>query len=261
MVAHALDGYDDDAALSARQRLWEFQHPPFDLVNWVLHLCDVVSDHCVLDVGCGNGHYLSALGRRGVAAVGCDQSLGMVRRAMPAAVVNADVVALPFVSGAFDVVLAAHVLYHVDDRAAAVDEMRRVLAPGGVCVAVTNGRRHLLTLHTLIERAVHPHSPEWTMRTPATRAFSLENGAAQLALGFADVTLVRPSEHATVRLRDAAIAADYVASLESFYRSEVACDWSGVVDTVRRDVAAVIERDGVFVDRGDVGAFVGHAPR
>jgi len=34
-------------------------------------------------------------------------------------------------------VLAVHMLYHVPDREAAARELRRVLAPEGVCVAVT----------------------------------------------------------------------------------------------------------------------------
>lgn len=45
--------------------------------------------------------------------------------------VNADVVDLPFISRAFDVVLAPHMLYHVTDRRAAASEIRRVPQPGG----------------------------------------------------------------------------------------------------------------------------------
>lgn len=115
--------YATDANLRARQRLWDHQQPPFDLVSWVLELADV-SPACrerVLDVGCGNGHYLAQLRSWNVAATGCDLSQGMldVARATGATLVNADVTRLPFAASAFDVVLAPHMLYHVADRATA----------------------------------------------------------------------------------------------------------------------------------------------
>jgi SAM-dependent methyltransferase len=47
------------------------------------------------------------------------------------AMVAADITALPFADGAFDVVLCSHVLEHVPDERAALGELRRVLAPDG----------------------------------------------------------------------------------------------------------------------------------
>jgi SAM-dependent methyltransferase len=43
-----------------------------------------------------------------------------------------DLTSLPFADGSYDVVYASHVLEHIKDDAAAVAEIRRVLAPGGV---------------------------------------------------------------------------------------------------------------------------------
>ena len=48
--------------------------------------------------------------------------------------------------------------------------------------------------------------------TPATQAFTAENAAAQLGAAFGSVTCVRPPGQAPVVIRDAAVAADYVAS-------------------------------------------------
>ena len=104
--------------------------------------------------GCGNGLYLRALAGGPGRAAGCDLSMGMLRAAGLPALVNADVAALPFRDGAFDAVLAVHMLYHVPDRQATVRELRRVLAPGGVCIAVTNGGRELGSLRSLTEYAV-----------------------------------------------------------------------------------------------------------
>lgn len=53
------------------------------------------------------------------------------RRAVSA---RADMTAIPFRSCAFDLVLSSHVLEHVEDERAALDEIARVLAPGGCAV-------------------------------------------------------------------------------------------------------------------------------
>ena len=248
--------YADDRNLRARQRLWRYQDPYLDIVAWVLDLAGLTPGLRVLDAGCGNGEYLSALARRPVRTAGCDRSMGMLRAAAACpALLNADVAALPVRDGVFDVVLAVHMLYHVPDREAAVRELRRVLAPGGVCIAVTNGARHTRSLRTLVERAVRTAAPGWRMH-PATQAFSAENAAGQLAVAFESVTRVRPASEPPVVIRDAALAADYVASLASHYRDEVARPWPDVVEDVRQDVQAVIDRDGAFITSGDLAAFV-----
>ena len=63
--------------------------------------------------------------------------------------------ALPALAAAFDVVLATHLLDLVADRRAAIGELRRVLASGGTCVAVTTGPQHLRSLRELIDRKAH----------------------------------------------------------------------------------------------------------
>jgi SAM-dependent methyltransferase len=247
--------YGDDQNLRARQRLWEYQVPYFDIVAWVLDLAGLSPGMRVLDAGCGNGVYLRALAARKVRAAGCDLSAGMLRAAGHPAVVNADVAALPMRDGVFDVVLAVHMLYHVPDREAAVRELRRVLAPGGTCIAVTNGVRHLMPLRRLTEQAVRRVTPGWQMRQ-ATRAFSAENAAAQLGAAFGSVTCVRRDSRAPVVIRDAGLAASYVASWASFYQDQTARPWPEVVDDVRQQVQAVITRDGAFTASGDPAAFI-----
>jgi SAM-dependent methyltransferase len=247
--------YADDRNLHARQRLWQYQVPFFDVVGWVLELACLSPGMRVLDAGCGNGQYLRALAGHLVRAAGCDLSMGMLRSAGRPALFCADVAALPVARGAFDVVLAAHMLYHVPDRRAAVRELRRVLAPGGTCVAVTNGAEHLRPLRALVEQAAGQGSPGWHME-PATRAFTAGNAAAQLGEAFASVTRVRPARRAPVVIRDAAVAADYVASWADFYQDQVTRPWADVVAEVRQQVQAVIDREGTFTVSGDLAAFV-----
>jgi len=247
--------YADDRNLRARQRLWRYQSPYFDIVGWVLDLARLSPGMRVLDVGCGNGEYLHRLRDYQVRAVGCDLSMGMLRAASHPALVNADAAALPLADGVVDVVLAIHMLYHVPDRDSAVRELRRVLAAGGICIAVTNGGQHTRSLRALVERAVRDQTPGWRMRA-ATHAFSAENAPAQLGTAFDSVTCVRPASNAPVVIRDAAVAAGYVASLADHYQDEVARPWDDVVEAVRQQVQAVIDDRGAFVTSGDLAGFL-----
>ena len=138
---------------------------------------------------------------------------------------------------------------------AALRELRRVTAPGGLCLAVTNGARHTRALRDLVERAVGAATPGWQMRV-ATAAFTAENAAAQLSTVFETVTCVRPASNPPVVIRDAAVAADYVASLATHYQDETARPWPDVVEDVQCQVQAVIDDQGAFITSGDLAAFL-----
>jgi SAM-dependent methyltransferase len=248
--------YADDRNLRARQRLWRCQVPFFDIAAWVLDLTGLVPGMRVLDAGCGNGIYLRALRERRVNAVGCDLSPGMLRRAGHPALVSAGVTALPVRDGAFGVVLAAHLLDLVPDRGTAITELRRALAPGGTCVAVTAGTQHLRSLRDLIEQAAQASTPGWRTRAPTGSAFTAENGAAQLGVAFRNVTRVRPSGAGPVVIDDASVAADYVTSLASHYQPQVARPWREVAEDVREQVQTAIDAEGEFRTASDVTAFI-----
>ena len=75
-------------------------------------------------------------------------------------------------------------LYHVPDQAKALSEMRRVLRPGGRFYTSTVGETHTRELFEIVSR----FDPEDKFLHPS---FTLENGAAQLAPGFSEITLHR----------------------------------------------------------------------
>jgi SAM-dependent methyltransferase len=203
-----------------------------------------------LDVGCGNGAYLEATG-----AIGIDLSPGMLasaRRRAPNPLVCGDAQAIPFADGAFDVVLAPHMLYHVPDRARAARELRRVLRDGGVCIAVTNGSDHRAEMKAIVEDVV---GGGWRWGAPAETVFSMENGADQLRAGF-DVVETVHAPSTTFFVTDADAFADYVGSVADPYEAETGLIWSDVVEECRRRAAAVIDRDGALAITSSVGAFV-----
>jgi len=92
----------------------------------------------ILEVGTGTGANLPVLASLNVRQViGCDVSAEALRHAMGTAglaLARADACQLPFRSGAFDLVIAADVIEHLDDDDAALREFARVLAPGGRCL-------------------------------------------------------------------------------------------------------------------------------
>jgi ubiquinone/menaquinone biosynthesis C-methylase UbiE len=89
----------------------------------------------VIDVGCGAGAALAPAAERAASAVGVELSPAMAERARAAApsadVRVGDATSLDFDDGSFDVVLSAFTVFFMPDPTAALQEWRRVLAPGG----------------------------------------------------------------------------------------------------------------------------------
>jgi SAM-dependent methyltransferase len=86
-----------------------------------------------LDLACGTGRYASALAERGAAhAVAVDFSPAMLRRASSPHRVRADMMALPFANGVFDVVVSGLAVGHAPDITLWMREAARVLVSGGV---------------------------------------------------------------------------------------------------------------------------------
>jgi ubiquinone/menaquinone biosynthesis C-methylase UbiE len=103
----------------------------------------------VLDVGCGTGNVLLAAGHRGAHATGCDPAVGLLAEARTRAaqarlavhLYAAPADALPVPDGAFDAVLSGFAVIFAPDPDAALAEMRRAAAPGGV-VGLTSWAHH-----------------------------------------------------------------------------------------------------------------------
>ena len=91
----------------------------------------------VLDVGCGTGAFVRAVLRCQPLAqiIGIDRAAPLLQRARAqtpdAHWLTADARALPFPAMAFDHVISQAMLQHVTERAVVIEQMARVLRPGG----------------------------------------------------------------------------------------------------------------------------------
>src|SRR5271165_4295315 len=106
----------------------------------------------LLDLGCGAGRHAFEAARRGAEVVALDTDHGELERVcavaaamaeageiqVPASITAAagDATKMPFPDGTFDVVIAAEVLEHIPADQGAMNEISRVLRPGGIA-AVT----------------------------------------------------------------------------------------------------------------------------
>jgi SAM-dependent methyltransferase len=114
-------------------------------VGRYLWAAEAVRGRRVLDAGSGSGYGTRILARAATEVVGVDVDPDAVREAAALAPDNADIVVgdladLPFPDGAFDVCVCFETIEHVADQSAALDELRRVLAPGGVLVISSPNR-------------------------------------------------------------------------------------------------------------------------
>jgi SAM-dependent methyltransferase len=134
------------------RRLFHFQDPcdlgtaeveqdHFDLARrnaeGFLARLPLVADRDVLDLGCGHGGMLEALGERGARAVGLDPDESRVAFAQERGLraVTGTAENMPFPAESFDLIVSDSVLEHLHDIDRVLEEAARVLRPGGELVA------------------------------------------------------------------------------------------------------------------------------
>ena len=109
----------------------------------LLDLAKPMPGASVLDVATGTGDIAFEFAARGARVVGLDVTPRMIELARakapagsPASFLVGDMLALPFPSGSFDFVTTGYGLRNVPDLAQAIDEILRVLKPGGQALSL-----------------------------------------------------------------------------------------------------------------------------
>ncbi|MDR3470451.1 MAG: class I SAM-dependent methyltransferase [Devosia sp.] len=237
--------YRDSSKLKARANIHKCGRSPIGWFEWIAREAALPEGAEVLDVGCGpgwlwaqdNGQFPSS---SSVTLV--DLSDGMVAEALErvrglaryrgVAGRTADAVALPFADGSFDAVLACHMLYHVPDQDRAIDEMVRVLRPGGKLVVTTNGDDDMIEMYRLAHAAFG--GPD---RNPSAIAVDLAKAEAMLRARLDDVEAVILRDELPVTDGE-----DIVGTLRSYPPGDGADD--AQIEALRSMIAARMAEDG-----------------
>ncbi|MBY5351440.1 class I SAM-dependent methyltransferase [Rhizobium leguminosarum] len=218
--------YGDSRKLAARARL----HSQYTIAEtawfpWVATQLSLKPGDRVLDVGCGPAWFWAAtagLLPENLDLTLADLSQGMVDEAvarcstLPFGSVRgcqADAAALPFENGAFDAVVAMHMLYHLPDPAAGIADMLRVLRPGGLLAVTTNGAGNMPEIYALT--TVFGSAPS----DPAAEAFGYDAAKRLMRSQFGNVTM---SQHpASLRISE---PEDVFLALTSYPPGDGACE-------------------------------------
>lgn len=172
----------------------------------LVSLAAIRDDDRVLDLACGTGDILFRAARRARLAVGLDVTLRMLQLARAKGnvrVVTGDMLALPFPSSRFTVVTTGYGLRNVPNLEQAIDEISRVLVPGGRLLSLDFNRpvqpllraAYLLYL-TIVGSALgfvlHRDPDTYRYIPESIRSYPGAHGVARLLeqRGFVDVRVV-----------------------------------------------------------------------
>ena len=129
----------------------------------------ITGDTKVLELACGSGQFTLPLARRAGSWEATDYSSPMVeaarKRNIPGASFSVqDATSLPYEDSSFDLVLMANALHVMPEPQKALEEIHRVLKPGGILLAPTfvyEGKYHTFRLKLMELAGFHPYF-KWT---------------------------------------------------------------------------------------------------
>jgi ubiquinone/menaquinone biosynthesis C-methylase UbiE len=109
---------------------------------WLLDQLHLSEGTRVLDIACGNGRIGVHLRRRGIRYIGVDLALASLRKGQnrtvamgsPLDLAQSDVAQLPFPAQSMDTVICLTAFEHFEQDDCVLDEVYRVLRPGGMLV-------------------------------------------------------------------------------------------------------------------------------
>jgi SAM-dependent methyltransferase len=143
--------YDTEARVEAEH--WWFRGRRM-LFGAELRYLKIATNAQILDIGTGTGSNLRMLREEGYRNVtGIDLNPLAVRYCLAkgfTSVLTGDATGLPFADGQFDMVFATDTIEHIDDDRKTLQEMHRVLVPGGYAMIVVPAFASLWGLQDIV---------------------------------------------------------------------------------------------------------------
>lgn len=156
--------------------------------------CDLPAEPEVLDAGCGTGGNLRMLGELGrVAAFEMDNEAADVARSRGVTDVLPGYLpdAVPFDEGRFDLTVMTDVLEHVEDDAAALEALRRVVRPGGWLVMTVPALMMLWSRHDESHHHFRRYRVQEVRQRLTTAGFDVRWSSYQNSLLFPPIAAFR----------------------------------------------------------------------
>jgi SAM-dependent methyltransferase len=242
-------------ALRVRQEIYDrYSVPRLDYGTWVLDRLQWQGDEHILDVGCGPGDYYHRIRQKwpGIHYYGLDTSADMLEQhPAPYGLALGFAENLPYADGVFDVVMANHMLFLLDDPNSALDEFQRVLKPNGLLIAATNSLQTMPEIQALMRRALVllGATGKGQLQPPLMphHAFALENGTRILAQHFFAVVRYDLPTQLVFPALDPIMA--YLESTrelrEPYLPPEIA--WDDLMMVMREQIVALLNHFGELV--------------
>ncbi len=160
-----------------------------------------------LDAGSGGGHFSAAARERGAEVVSLDLGLallGQVRKRCETTRVAGSVLALPFADSSFDFVLSTEVIEHTPDPLRALDELARVVRPGGSLLVTSPVRLWQPVVRAASSLGLRPYQGRENFVWPRATRRRLESRGIQVdrLFGFNLLPLFHPCFAKLLRLGD-----------------------------------------------------------
>ena len=257
--------YKTDENLERRIRIHSYSTNPYGWTEWVYDQLGLKEGMKVLEIGCGNGLlWRSNAGRlpNGLRLYLTDYSDGMINQTKNVftgyrkelkdkgvevyfQVEDANNISLEEYD--FDVIIANHMLYHVEKKQNCLNAIQKRLKSDGTFYCSTVGENHMQELHDLLKEFNDD------IEIPLSRiakTFSLQNGEAQLKKVFTNVEKYEHDSNLIVDDVDAIY--DYVYS----YPGNAPFLLEKGEDLFRKMIWKRISEEGAMLIHKETGIFV-----
>lgn len=257
-----LEQYENASNLRARISIHEmFSVNKYGWMRWYFDELNLPKKSKILELGCGNANLWEKNKDRiplDLDITLSDFSKGMLSDAKTTLGKSAenfrfqiiDAEAIPYDDSSFDIVIANHMLYHVEDIDKALSEICRVLKPGGYFYSSTVGQNHMIEIRDIMSKF---KSETMDIKSSdITSRFKLENGVDKLKKWFNSIEMKRYEDNLIVTQATPII--DYIFSMPGNVRESFNSERLHTLNKYLKDKIAT--EGGIYITK-DTGFFKG----